>query len=155
MTATYENVIISYSVAEPNTGYLKSWVQSVDSIFARHPGGVGTIVVIDRSAKPPSEAVREPIKHAIAQAGPKLRGVAQVVEGEGFGAAAKRSALAFITLIARFPFPVKIFASRKDAAQWMVDRLGDPALGPGAEAPMAGDLLEAIDLVCASHRANA
>jgi len=148
VSAVFQNVIISYSVAEPNTGYMADWVKTIVELSRDNPRGVASIIVIDGSAKPPSEEIRADIKRAIAQAGPHLRGLAQVVEGTGFGAAAKRSALSVITLVARFPFPIKIFSTRREAAFWVKEMLSDPSLGKRYEGLRAEDIVHACDAVC-------
>jgi hypothetical protein len=149
VSAVYQNVIISYSLAEPTSGYMQSWVQTIGTLAREGRGGVASIIIIDGVAKPPSDEVRVEIKQAIAKAGPHLRALAQVVEGTGFTAAAKRSALSFISLVARFPFPIKIFSTRREAAAWVKERLHDPSLGPSLQTLTVDELARACDAVCA------
>jgi len=49
--------------------------------------------------------------------------IAVVVEGKGFVAAAKRSAVSMIALLARFPFPMRIFGEVIDASSWLAQQI--------------------------------
>lgn len=148
VSGVFRNVIISYSLGEPNRGYMASWIKSIESLGRTYPRAVACIIIIDGSAKPPSEAIRSEIKDAIAKVAPHLRALAQVVEGSGFASAAKRSALSFIALVARFPFPLKIFGTRREAAHWVRERLSDPAIGNENDMSL-DELLRACDAVSA------
>jgi hypothetical protein len=46
-----------------------------------------------------------------------------VIEGEGFGAAALRSAISLMSLAARYPYPQKVFKRVSDATAWILPRM--------------------------------
>ncbi|MCX4240104.1 hypothetical protein [Paraliomyxa miuraensis] len=52
-----------------------------------------------------------------------LLGMAQIVTGEGFGAASVRSVLSGIQLTARPDYPVKVFSDTQSARPWLEDLL--------------------------------
>lgn len=122
-TALVGNVLVSYSTAEPTRGYLENWIAHAKLVAKQH-GRIGGLVVIDRHAKPPSDAIRVEMDEALKSLGGHVAAMAHVIEGEGFLAAAKRSALTMLTLLARLSFPVKIFAEPLAAAAWLVGQLG-------------------------------
>src|SRR5690606_3582075 len=61
---------------------------------------------------------------AVAKAGSEfLIGLAQVVEGEGFGAAAARAVMSGIQLAVRAGYPTKVFGTVDEALPWVADLL--------------------------------
>src|SRR4051812_25079756 len=99
---TCGNVIITYSRAEPNQAYLTKWKGLAHELLRAHPDGIGVIIVIDGAAPPPSESIRAAIKKTMLDLGTRLKAASLVVEGSGFLAAGKRSAMSLISLVARY-----------------------------------------------------
>lgn len=76
----------------------------------------------------------------VAKAGSNyLLGLAQVVEGEGFGAAAARAVMSGIQLAVRAGHPTKVFGSVADALPWVAELLRKA----GHERD-AGDVVQAL-----------
>lgn len=65
-----------------------------------------------------------------------LRGIASAILGDGFAAAAKRSVMTTIALMARQPAPLKIFEDRHAAATWSAQRL--------EHGPSGGEILDVL-----------
>jgi hypothetical protein len=151
VSAVFRNVIISHSLGEPTTGYIEDWVKTIGLLAREYPRSVASIIIIDGSAKPPGEEIRNVIKASISKAAPNIRALAQVVEGSGFTSAAKRSALSFITLVARFPCPVKIFGTRREAAYWIRERLSEQPVVKANDMTLE-ELTRACDTVVSSTR---
>jgi hypothetical protein len=122
------NVLVCFSRSEPSGQLLPRFTEAIRELNVRYSGGVAFLVVIDSDAGPPSERVREQIKKTLRDPGIRLAALAQVVEGRGFMAASKRSALALVALVARFPFPLKIFDTVSSGAEWILEKMGDGAL---------------------------
>ncbi|HEV8244395.1 MAG TPA: hypothetical protein VGP93_01370 [Polyangiaceae bacterium] len=121
-TGVLGNVIISYSIAEPNMAYLENWIAGAQKLAVANEL-IACMTVIDSDAKPPSDAIRLEIKKTFASFGEKITGVAQVVEGKGFVAAAKRAAVSMIMLLARVPFPISCFGEVTEAAIWLCGQM--------------------------------
>jgi hypothetical protein len=117
------NVIVSFSIAEPSRVYLDAWVQIAKQLIAAH-GTSAALHLIDGSAKPPSDEIRAELNRMLVVLGKgRLVGIANVVEGTGFLAAAKRSALSMIALMARSPAPMRIFGDSLEGSIWLVSQL--------------------------------
>jgi Asp-tRNA(Asn)/Glu-tRNA(Gln) amidotransferase A subunit family amidase len=133
-TVAFHNVTVSYSRDEPTAPFLNAWTDKVRELRRTYPKGIGVLIVIDSDAKPPSEEVRELVTKVLRDMGSSILGLAHVVEGRGFMAASKRSALSLVTLVARFPFPIKIFDAADLGIAWLLSRMGDAA-APEVTAP--------------------
>lgn len=66
-----------------------------------------------------------------------------MIEGEGFGAAALRSAMSLMSLAARYPYPQKVFKSVGDAAAWILRRSG----GESADGATVANILALVELM--------
>jgi hypothetical protein len=122
VTGTFANVVISFSLAEPSRAYLDNWGATSKRLLVNYDH-IAAMNVIDSTAKPPSDAIRVEINQLIANLSNKIVGIAIVVEGSGFVAAAKRSAMSMVTLMSRPPYPIRIFGDVTDAAAWLVSQL--------------------------------
>lgn len=88
--------------------------------FARTaPKPIGLYIVVEEQVPLPAQPVREEMAHFMKSVGPHVRASALVQEGDGFRAAAVRSVAIGINLVARQPYPHKVFASSLEAAQWL------------------------------------
>jgi hypothetical protein len=117
-----ENTILTYSSDAPNTRYLVAWARTVESVAEQYPDGILAITLIDRHARAPDDVSKAHIRNTVLRHAAEIKAFAYVVEGEGFGAAAIRSALSLMSLAARYPFPMKVFGRVEDAAPWVLSR---------------------------------
>lgn len=117
-----ENSVLTYSVDAPNPHYLKAWAQTVELVLGQFQGGLFVLTVIDRNAHAPDDVSKASIRNTIVEHAARIDAFAYVVDGEGFRAAAMRSALSLIALAARYPFPQKVFGRVEDAVPWMLRR---------------------------------
>ncbi|HWB74923.1 MAG TPA: hypothetical protein VG755_08200 [Nannocystaceae bacterium] len=85
----------------------------------RSPTPIAFLTVAQFKAPVPSAEVRESIVRCYRSLGSQLACVAQVVEGEGFWAAAARSFIAGIGLVSRRQWPMSVFAKVPDALVWI------------------------------------
>ncbi len=124
------NVIFVFAYAEPSRQYLDCMLPVHRKLQAIYPRGSALIVVIDPEAKPPSQEAREELNQTLRSlAGVVVVGT-HVVEGTGFRAAAKRSALSLVNLLTRLPFPMKVLGTLDEAVPWVLAELGD-RVAPG------------------------
>lgn len=106
-------------------------------MLAEFPSGV-VILGVSRPgvALVPKPEVRERLAGMFKDHRGGLRGVASAILGDGFAAAAKRSVMTTIALMARQPAPLKIFDARNTAASWIADRL--------EAGPTGGEILDVL-----------
>ena len=109
------NIVVTRSLVPPDAAYLKLWLEGVTRHAKQHPQGIGLLVLIDQDAPPPAEAERAAIKNAYASLRSMVRGGVQVVEGEGFAAAAKRSVLTIINLATDIGYPLRVAGNVTEA----------------------------------------
>ncbi|HET8933258.1 MAG TPA: hypothetical protein VFN67_07470 [Polyangiales bacterium] len=118
------NIVVTRSLVPPDGAYLKQWLEGVTHHAKQHPEGIGLLVLIDEKAPPPAEAERAAIKDAYVSLRGKVRGGVQVVEGEGFAAAAKRSVLMIINLATDIGYPIRVAGNVTDATALLNKLLG-------------------------------
>jgi hypothetical protein len=80
------------------------------------------LVVASFRAPIPSAEIRARIIECFRRLGPRLRAVAQVVEGDGFWAAAARCAIVGINLLSRGAYKRHVFGTRAEALAWLDGR---------------------------------
>ena len=122
--ASWGNLYINIWTGRTTLSAAQQIGTTVAELLARHPEGVAIWGVSRPDAQTlPDPEVRELLARMLHEHGQKLLGVASSIEGSGFVAAAKRTAMASISLFARQPAPLKITANPGEAAQWLVPRL--------------------------------
>lgn len=94
----------------------------------RHPDGVGMLTVVTANAPMPPAESRERLARFMRE-GTYVMASAVAFEGTGFRAAAIRSVVTGLTMLARQPFPHKIFATLEDASGWLATQLREKGIG--------------------------
>lgn len=84
---------------------------------------VALLTIIEPNAPPPSSDVRDAMAAMLAEFGRVIKYSAVAFEGSGFRAAVVRGVVTGLTLLARMPYPHKVFAGVDDAAQWMINNV--------------------------------
>jgi hypothetical protein len=120
--AVCENTILTYSSDGPNARFLEAWTRTVELVVHQFPAGLLALTIIDRHAHAPDDSAKTRIRNTVLRHSAAINAFAYVVEGEGFGAAAIRSALSLISLAARYSFPQKVFGRVEEAVPWMLSR---------------------------------
>jgi hypothetical protein len=109
-------------------------------IMAAHPTGTAMLTIVEVNAPMPDLPAREAVAGFMRDVGASVRASALVSEGAGFRAAAVRGVVTGLTMLARQPYPHKVFATVDDAGRWLV-----PLMPPGsAPRPGADALVSAI-----------
>lgn len=151
MISVCRNAILSFSNCAPNPSFLAAWTHTVDQLVEQGRTPLLVLTVIDRRARPPDDTSKRAIRETVLRNAPHIQAFAYVVEGEGFAAAAVRSALALISLAARYSFPQKVFGRVEDAVVWMLSR---PIAGDRPGLPV-GELLDAATALSAELKSVA
>ncbi|HTU57427.1 MAG TPA: hypothetical protein VMF89_03320 [Polyangiales bacterium] len=122
------NIVVTRSLVPPDAAYLPEWTSAILRYGEDHPQGLGLLVLIDENAPPPpGELERSAIKAAYVAVRPVVRCAVQVVEGEGFAAAAKRSVLMIINLATAIGYPIRVTGNVAEATKVLHKLLG-PAM---------------------------
>jgi hypothetical protein len=120
----YGNIVIFCSTAEPDSSYCNRNAQATIEYARQHPSGLGMLVLIAADEPPPSEAGRRAIQASYVSMQSVIRAGVLVVEGEGFAAAAKRSAITLISMSSGLPFPMRVTRNPVEGAAKIVSMLG-------------------------------
>jgi hypothetical protein len=121
------NAVVSFSLQPPNPRFLEVWTASVDQVVAQTNGPISVIIIIDSNARAPDEVSKRAILNTVFRHRAAIGAFAYVIEGQGFGAAALRSAVSLISLAARYPFPQKVFKAAGDGAVWALGHVPSSA----------------------------
>ena len=116
------NVLFTYSLAAPSARYLAACSDVIERL---EPPAL-LLTVIDSRARAPDSASKAAIRQLVTRHESRIAGLAYVIEGEGFGAAAIRSALSLINLAARYRFPQRVTATAGEAIPWLLEQLPLP-----------------------------
>ncbi|MEM9459747.1 MAG: hypothetical protein AAGF11_36555 [Myxococcota bacterium] len=106
----------------------------LDELAHHHPEGTGLLTIIEPTSPTPALSLRAEMA-GIFRRSRTLKVSAIVYEGTGFRESIVRSVVTSMSVLARFPFEYKVFASVLDACPWLFARL------PGIPEGMDPDLL--------------
>jgi hypothetical protein len=98
--------------------------------FAQTLGGqrAALLTVVAQDAPMPSSEARTALSNVLRHGADAVLASAVVMEGDGFRASMVRSVATGLAIVARQPFPHRVFARTEDAVEWIDLRLG--ALAP-------------------------
>lgn len=96
--------------------------RAYDALIVDCPEGIGLLNIVEQTAPMPTSDARERIA-AFLRESTGIKASAVAFEGTGFRAAAVRSVVAGLSLLARQPFPHKIFPTLETASDWLVPEL--------------------------------
>lgn len=86
---------------------------------AKRPEGIALLTIVEEGAPMPAPESREVIARFLGDASESIRASAVIFEGDGFRAAAVRSVVIGLTMLARQKYPHKVFAAVEDGATWL------------------------------------
>jgi hypothetical protein len=93
-------------------------------VVEQHASGVAFVCVVEATAKAPNDELRRASGEMVMSHGDKIKCVAVIIEGEGFGAAVARAALTSMVLLARpLKAPLSVFGRADAAARWMAKHI--------------------------------
>jgi hypothetical protein len=114
---------------KPTEELFEAQRRGLGSAVEHNPGNVAFLCVVESTADPPDQKVRDASAAMISSHGKNLAAVACVIEGSGFRAAVTRTVLSGIALVARNAAPTRYFESVSAASTWLGERI---PLGPYA-----------------------
>lgn len=91
--------------------------------FAATHSPIGLLTIVEAKAPLPPAQVRSGLASFLTEQGAHIKRSAVVFEGEGFRAAAVRGVVTGLTMLARPPYPHKVFGSIDDACAWLAPGL--------------------------------
>lgn len=91
---------------------------------------LGVFIVIEPTAAPPAAAERKALAEVFSSRADVVVAVAVVPAGSGFRASMVRGVVTGLSLIARFPYPYKVFDNIDTAAAWLAPQLTESATKP-------------------------
>lgn len=122
---------------------------------ARHAGGIGLLTIVAAEAPMPPSPVRHAVAEFLAEGGAYIKCSSVLMEGTGFRAAAVRSVVTGLTMLARQTYPHRV-CSVPDAVTLLSQTLsatGRPAIDPAALHHAIDELRQAaLPLGSRSHR---
>jgi hypothetical protein len=121
--AVHGSAVIAFSLQPPNPKCLEAWTTALVQLTQRTQGPISILIIIDSGARSPDEATKRQIQDVCTRYAGRIGAFAYVIEGEGFGAAALRSAISLMSLAARYPYPQKVFKRVSDATAWILPRM--------------------------------
>jgi hypothetical protein len=88
----------------------------------KHPGGIGLLTIVSERAPMPASPVRQAVADFLGQGSTYIRGSAVLMEGTGFRAAAVRSVVTGLTMLAKQAYPHRV-CSVPDAVSLLAHNL--------------------------------
>jgi hypothetical protein len=105
--------------------------RGLDALLAafgkERPRGCGLLTVVEQDAPMPTSEVRAAIAKFLNNGGGTIKSSAVAFEGTGFRAAAVRGVVTGLTMLARQPYPHRVFATVQDALTWLSSSLRETA----------------------------
>ena len=122
----WRNILVLVWRGQTNFARAKRAIALAKDMAAEHAAaGMGIIIVVESKALVPDADARPVFVAGMRECGPSIRGAAYVVTASGFGGAAIRAAISGLSLVAREPYPTRVFATPNDAAKWLSTTLRD------------------------------
>jgi len=116
--ATWANVVILVWRNETTLKGVEAVQKVYDNLSAANPKGIFLMTVVEFGAPMPSADVRDALARFLASGSGRMILSGVTHEGTGFRAAAVRSVVTGLALLAKLPYPHKVFATVDEAAAW-------------------------------------
>lgn len=118
LMVTWKNVVVAIYKHETTVAGVASVKRVYNTCAAAHPGGVFLITIVEQGAPMPPSEVRDLLANFLEVGSGKTLMSAVVHEGSGFRAAAVRSVVTGLAMLARLSYPHQVFGSVEVAARW-------------------------------------
>jgi hypothetical protein len=135
IVATWKNVVLLIWRQETTVEGVRAAKATYDELSASCPGGVILATVVEWNAPAPPVDARKELARFLSGCSGRMILSAVVHEGAGFRAAMVRSVVTGLALVAKLPYPHKVFVTVADAEGWF------RACSPVARAWSPGDLV--------------
>jgi cytochrome c556 len=120
---TWRNVTCAVFKRETTLGGVRTIQRVYDDLAGKFPEGVLMVTIVEEGAPMPVVEVRDALAKFLASGAGRSKMSAVIHEGIGFRAAAVRAVVTGLAMVAKLPYPHKVFATPTDAARWF--SLGD------------------------------
>ena len=114
-------IAVSVWQSAPQIEHARSSVALLTRLSRAH-GEIGLLAILAEGCALPDEAVRATLAEGLVRVEGCIAGVANVVEGQGFRAAALRGALTSLALLVGARYPQKVFGDVTAAAAFLTER---------------------------------
>ena len=104
---------------ETTVAGMEAYTQVYRELSLRFPSGIYLMTVVEQDASMPGYDAREAVAVFMRAGAGRIRMSAVVHEGAGFRAAAVRSVVTGFTMLAKVPYPHRIFATVEQGAKWL------------------------------------
>jgi hypothetical protein len=112
------DLVVFYHFA-PMTAVTVEQVRQVFDRMVATKSRFANLVVMQEGLPAPSSEFRDGMIRVVRERADHVAGLALIIQGKGFGAAALRAALAGMTLLARTRYPIKAFATVSEGTRWL------------------------------------
>ena len=129
-TGTWRELFVVIWRHETTAKGIDACRQGLLDVRASHPDGCAVLSIIEPNAPMPPADVRDSLSRTLSEFGDLIKASGVVFEGGGFRAAAVRSVVTGISLVAKQPFPHKVFATVTAASSWVAPSMPGGAAGP-------------------------
>jgi hypothetical protein len=116
---TWNDFIFAVFKHETTLDAVRTIQRVYDELAAKFPKGVYMVTVVESGAPMPATEVRTALADFLAGGAGRTRRSAVIHEGVGFRAAAVRGVVTGLAMVARLPYPHKVFATATEASGWL------------------------------------
>jgi hypothetical protein len=127
---TFQQVFVVIFHQETTVSAVGTLRRELPAFAAQHPAGIALLTIVEPDAPMPTSDAREALADFMNDKRQSILISGVAYEGTGFRAAAVRSVVTGLTVLARQPFPHKVFPTIDDASQWMITNLRGGKAGP-------------------------
>ena len=131
--ATWSSVLVLIWRVNTTMDAVAAVRHEIEALGRAHPQGIGLLTIVEQAAPVPSSEARNGLARTLADFGKIIRHSAVVHEGSGFRAAAIRGVVTGLTMLARPPYPHKVFSTLDSAALWLASGLRAAGIDCDAE----------------------
>ncbi|MRG97991.1 hypothetical protein [Polyangium spumosum] len=125
VVAVFHRVILLVFERETTLSAVAACRKAFELLEKKYPDGVSCLTIVAENAPLPSQEVSDAITAlAMGATGKRIRRSAVCFEGGGFRGALVRGVATGLQLVAKLPFPHRVFHSVDLAAAWLAPELG-------------------------------
>lgn len=125
--ATWAGVFICIWRHETTADGVRALADRFSDFGRTHADGAALLTIVEPNAPVPEGHVRDMLAGFMRKSATTIKSSAVVHEGSGFRAAAVRGVVTGLTLLARQPFPHRIFADVADGCRWLSGSMRETA----------------------------
>jgi hypothetical protein len=124
--AIWENLLLLHFSESLRVSDFQAFAAAHRKVFAKNPGGIGVVGLVEPTGLMPSAEVREAARRLTDETANDVLFHATVLFGDGFWAGAIRALVNGIFMLSRSRYPQSIFSNIEDAVRWSDSRWSAP-----------------------------